>query len=336
MKPFRIDTHHHIVPPVWARALQEQSYFGGQATPLWSLTAALDTMDELSIATAIVSVGRPGVSFGAHRESRSLSRAVNEFAAEMVRSYPDRFSFFASLPIADLDGSLAEIEYAIDVLHADGVILLTNHDGTYLGDPSLNRLMDELNQRKAVAFIHPTAPPGPAVPGVPSFSADFLLDTTRATLNLVRHGAMSRWPDLRMILAHAGGFIPYAAHRIAALTEGAGGHQVTREGFLGDLRSFWYDTALSSGPATLAALLTFADPTRVLYGSDWPYARGDNSQYFTRELDEYPMDREARNRINTGNALSLWPHLAHPRHRGTDRPKTGTSVGAPQFAKPEA
>ncbi|MCI2417360.1 amidohydrolase [Saccharopolyspora sp. K220] len=308
----RIDTHHHIVPPMWADALGASGYFGGQATPAWSPAAALELLDELGIDTAVVSVGRPGVHLGGtDAAARALARQVNEFAADLVREHPGRFGFFASVPLPDVDGSLAEVGYALDELNADGVILLANVDGTYLGDPAFDPLMTELDRRGTVVFVHPTAPPGPAVPGVPAFSADFLLDTTRAALNLVRHGVVARLPRLRMILSHAGGFVPYAAHRMASLTEGAAGHVVTRENFLRDLRTFYFDTALSANPHTLPSLLSFADPDRVLYGSDWPYARGDNAQYFTAQLDAYPLTETQRTAINRDNALALLPRVAN-------------------------
>jgi 6-methylsalicylate decarboxylase len=310
MSTGRIDTHHHIIPPVWAEALRADHYFGGQATPAWSPAAALELLDELGIGTAVVSVGRPGVHFGDDAAARLLARQVNEFAAELVRAHPGRFGFFAALPLPDVDGSLAEIAHAFDELGADGVILLANSGGVYLGDPAFEPVMAELDRRGAVVFIHPTAPPGPQVPGVPPFSADFLLDTTRAALNLVRHGVVARLRNLRMILSHAGGFVPYAAHRMASLTEGAGGHVVTRENFLRDLRSFFFDTALSANADTLPSLLAFAGQDRVLYGSDWPYARGDNAQYFTAQLDAYPLAEELRAAINRDNALALLPGVA--------------------------
>lgn len=305
----RVDTHQHIVPPVWARALEASSYFGGQPTPAWSPEAALELMNELSIRTAIVSVGRPGLAFVGPDRAPALARQVNEFAAELRRSHPVRFGFFACLPLPDVDAALAELTYALDELGADGTILLTNYDGRYLGDPAFEPLMEVLERRDVVTFIHPTEPPGPGVPGVPPFSADFLLDTTRAALNLVRNGVVVRRPGLRMILSHAGGFVPYAAHRIASLTEGANGHVTSRDDFVRDLRTFWFDTALSANPYTLPALLRFADPARVLYGSDWPYARGDNAQYFTAQLDDYPLTLEQRDSIMYRNATALIPRL---------------------------
>ena len=306
----RVDTHHHIVPPVWADVLRAQSYFGGQAIPAWSGSAAVELMDELDIGVAITSVGRPGVYFGDQEEAVRLARQVNEFSADLAREHPGRFGFFASLPLPDVDAALAELAYASDELGADGVILLTNVEGTYVGDPRWDPLMAELARRDTVVFIHPTAPVGPLVPGVPPFSADFLLDTTRAALNIVRHGIVRQHPGLRMILSHAGGFLPYAAARIASLTEGVGDVEFTRDEFLEDLRTFWFDTALSANEFTLPSLLAFASPDRILFGSDWPYARGDNAQYFTAQLDAFPLEPPMRQAINRDNALRLLPRLA--------------------------
>jgi 6-methylsalicylate decarboxylase len=301
----RIDTHHHIVPPVWTAALREHSYFGGQPTPHWSPELALDVMGELDIVTAVTSVGRPGVFLGDAAEAVVLARAVNEFSAGLARDHPGRFGFFASLPLPDVDASLREIGYAFDVLNANGVIMLSSVAGTYVGDPAWDPVMAELARRDAVIFVHPTAPAGPPVPGVPPFVADFLLDTTRAAVNLVRHGVTARYPSLRIILSHAGGFVPYAAARVASLAEVADGAQPAREDFLSSLRGFWFDTALSASPYTLPALLSFAAAGRVLFGSDWPYARGDNHAYFTDQLDQYPLDAGTRAAINGANAAAL-------------------------------
>lgn len=305
----RIDTHHHIVPPLWAEALRARAYFGGQPIPDWSVTAALALMDELHIDVAVTSVGRPGVFFGDVVQAARLAREVNEFSAGMHREHPARFGFFASVPLPDVPAAVSEIAYAFDQLGADGIILLSNVAGQYLGDPELEPVMAELAGRNAVVFVHPTDPPGAAVPGVPPFVADFLLDTTRAALNLVRHGVITRYPTLRLILSHAGGFMPYAALRIASLAEGVG-TTIDRDAFLTALQSFYFDTALSAGPFVLPSLLAFARPERVLFGSDWPYARSNNSQYFTAELDRYPLDDRLRAGIYRGNAQSLFPRLA--------------------------
>ncbi|MGH7290872.1 MAG: amidohydrolase family protein, partial [Myxococcota bacterium] len=213
--PARIDTHHHIVPPAYAAWLKRLGLAaGGLPIPDWSRDAALALMDKVGVRTGILSVSTPGVHMGDDSEARHWAREVNEYAAELARDLPDRFGFFATLPLPDVDGALAEIAYAFDVLRADGAVLLANCRGTYLGDEKFAPVFDELNRRKAVVFVHPSQPPGlEPLPGMPAYVADFLLDTTRAAVRLAVSGTLDRCPDLRVILSHAGGFVPYAAYR---------------------------------------------------------------------------------------------------------------------------
>jgi predicted TIM-barrel fold metal-dependent hydrolase len=311
----RIDVHQHLVPPAYAAWLRAQGLHdaGGRELPAWSAEEALGVMDAHGVATAILSVSTPGVrvdpSERGAAEARALARAVNEFAAEVVRDHPGRFGFFATLTLPDVDGALAELAYAFDVLGAAGVILLANTLGRYLGDAADEPLLAELDRRHAVVFVHPSTLPGPAVPGVPPFAADFLLDTTRAAYRLVQSGAVRRFPNLRIVLSHAGGFLPYASHRLLAALLAEGGERKPAD-LLDDLRSFHFDTALSGSPAALPSLLAFAKPGHVLFGSDWPYAPAPAVAYFTGQLDAYAgLDAAGHAAIDRGNAMRLFPGL---------------------------
>lgn len=148
--------------------------------------------------------------------------------------------------------------------------------------------------------------------GVHPTYADFLLDTTRAAISLVLNKVPRRYPDLKMILSHAGGFVPYAAHRIANLT---GANPLaptgsTQEEVLEDLAGFYFDIALSASPTSLPSLTAFANPDHVLFGSDWPHATNSGVAYFTQNLDhDADLDAGQHEAINRGNALQLVPRL---------------------------
>jgi predicted TIM-barrel fold metal-dependent hydrolase len=308
----RIDVHQHIVPPTYAAWLHAKgaSDAAGRALPDWSAEGALAVMEQHDIATAILSVSTPGVRLdpgprGAD-EARAKAREVNEFSARVVRDHPGRFGFFATLTLPDVDGALAELAYAFDVLGAAGVILLANTHGRYLGDPADEPVLAELDRRRAVVLVHPSVLPGPAVPGVPPFAADFLLDTTRAAYRLVQGGAVRRHPNLKIILSHAGGFLPYASHRLMAALLAEGGRSPVE--ILDDLQSFYFDTALSGSPAALPSLLAFAKPGHVLFGSDWPFAPAPAVAYFTGQLDAYAaLDADGHAAIDRVNAAALFP-----------------------------
>lgn len=315
MTPARIDVHQHVVPPFYAAWLRSKGLHeaGGRELPAWSVEDALELMDANGIASAVLSVSTPGVHLDPTTPrdpvARAKAREVNEFAARVAVDHPRRFGFFATLPLPDVDGALEEIAYAFDRLGAAGVILLANTHGRYLGAPEDAPLFAELDRRRAIVFVHPSELPSPRIDGIPPFAADFLLDTTRAAYRMVRAGIPRRHPGLRIILAHAGGFVPYASHRLAvAMTA-----ETMRPPFevLDDFASFYFDTALSGSPAALPSLLAFAKPGHVLFGSDWPYAPAVAVGYFTGALDAYAdLDAAGHAAIDRNDAAALFPRFA--------------------------
>jgi 6-methylsalicylate decarboxylase len=310
-QPGRIDVHHHFVPPGYAEWLAEQGVMdsGGRSLPAWSRGAATEMMEAHGISAALLSLGGPGVHFGGDGQARTWARRANEFAAEVVKDHPDQFGFLATLPLPDVEGAVAAAAWALDELGADGVMLLANSGGVYLGDPRLEPVMAELNRRAAVVFVHPAALPDAAVAGIPPFAVDFLLDTTRAAANLVRHQVPQRYPRLRFVLAHGGGFLPFASHRIALTLAELTGRILTDA--LADLTNFWFDTALSSSPAALPSLMAFARPGRIVYGSDWPFAPEPVVGYFIDGMASIEdADLATRDAIDHGAASTLFPRLS--------------------------
>jgi predicted TIM-barrel fold metal-dependent hydrolase len=305
--PGRIDTHHHIVPPSYAAWLKRKGMeAGGLPIPEWSADSAIALMDKYGIETAIMSVSTPGVHLGDDAEARDKAREVNEFAAAVVRKHPGRFGFFATLCLPDVSGSLDELAYAFDKLHADGVVLLANSRGIYLGDRAFDPLFDELNRRGAIVFVHPSYLYGfDPVKGLPPYIADFLLDTTRAAVRLAGSGTLDRCPNLKVILSHAGGFVPYAAYRIA----GAASPKRDFADGLAQLRKFYFDLALSGTPTALPSLFGLAQPDHVLYATDWPYATDAIVGAFTGMYESYSMSGAQRASIDRANAEALFPRL---------------------------
>lgn len=303
----KIDTHHHIVPPDYSAWLASHGVTaGGLPIPAWTVEGSLDLMETEGTSQSILSVSTPGVHFGDDREARQWARKVNEYAANVVERHSARFGFFATLTLPDVEGAVSEAAYAFDELKADGVVLLTNVGGRYLGDALFEPLLDELNRRHSVVFIHPNELPCVPVDGIPPYVADFLLDTTRAAINIAKAGWLERFPNVAFVLSHAGGFLPFAAQRVARAVSDGGADEIG----IKRLQQFYFDTALASSPYALAALLAFADPHKIFFGSDWPHAPKQRSVNFTKLLEGYEMDDVTRRQIYRQNAQRMFPRFA--------------------------
>ena len=308
----RIDVHQHVVPPFWAQALPTHGGDpSGTVIPEWSPDSAIGFMDSQQIATGILSLTAPSVVGWDKSERRRMARRVNEYTADLVAKRPDRFGNFATLPLPDAEGALWELEHALDTLRADGVILLANYAGKYLGDAAFEPIWSELDRRQAVVFVHPGQPPLPTAAGVAGPLVDYPFDTTRAAVQLVLNGIVDRYPGARIILAHAGGFLPYASHRFAELARVFRPDAAKPADILATFQRFYFDTALSSGPAALPSLKAFAGSGHIVFGTDFPYAPVGIGASFTAKLDaDASLTADEHRAISHGNACTLFPRLA--------------------------
>src|SRR5439155_10704131 len=193
----RIDVHHHFGPPTYVAALTDK---GIAQRPVieWTVAKSLDDMDKAGVATAVVSITTPGMTFVDAAAGRRLARECNEYGVKLARDYPGRFGLFAAMPMPDVEGTLAEIAYALDTLKADGIGFFTSYGDKWLGDPAFTPVMEELNRRKAVAYTHPTAPNccRSLVPDIPPAVVEYGTDTTRTIASVVFSGTAARCPDI--------------------------------------------------------------------------------------------------------------------------------------------
>jgi len=302
-RPLRIDTHHHFTVP----GLRAEVTKAGQQPLLnWTPQTSLDDMDKGGVATAILSVGDPGLWFGDNQAARKLAREVNEYAAKLVRDYPGRFGMFVGLPLPDVEGSLRELEYGLDTLHADGVCVLSSYQGNYLGNPLFAPLMDELNRRKAVVYCHPLCAACAAQPALKDGQArgvEFVLDTTRTILSVLASGTVTRCPDIRFIWSHGGGTVPYITTRLA------GAAPKLPKGVIYELQKFYYDTAQAFSPYTLPSFKKLVPVSHMVFGTDFPLGGGTAAAVAKGLMDNGGFTPSELRAIDRDNALELLPRL---------------------------
>jgi predicted TIM-barrel fold metal-dependent hydrolase len=210
--------------------------------------------------------------FGDLAVTRRVARACNDYGARLVQDYPNRFGLFAAMPLPDVEGTLKEIAYAYDTLKADGVGLMTSYGDTWLGNPAYRPVMEELNRRKAIVTVHPTAANCcknlDYAPGVNPGSMEYGTDTTRAIMGVAFSGDAARFPDIRFIWSHAGGTAPFLAGRIEGASAGA--KDRLPNGFMSELKKFYYDLAGAANPGAVASLLKLVTTQQILFGTDFP------------------------------------------------------------------
>jgi 6-methylsalicylate decarboxylase len=272
----RIDIHSHFVPDFYRQALIDAGHSrpdGIKAIPEWSEQSALTLMDELSIETAVLSISSPGVHFGDAGAAAELARRVNDEGARICTAHPGRFRLFASILAPEIDASVAELRYVLDTLHADGIVLETNSRGVYLGHESLEPLYAELHQRQSILFIHPTTPCGQDLAlGYPKPMLEFMFDSTRAVTNMILSGVLNRYPDMKVIMPHAGAALSILANRIELLLPLlTPPGQPTPPSVRAALRRLHFDLAGAPVPELLGALIRVADIGNIHYGSDFPF-----------------------------------------------------------------
>ncbi|WP_106432162.1 amidohydrolase family protein [Streptomyces sp. Tu6071] len=306
-----VDVHAHFVTDRYvaeARAAGVAHPDGMPGWPDWSPESHLDLMRRGDITKSYLSISSPGVHFGDDTAARALARDVNEYGARVRDAHPERFGLFASLPLPDVEGSLAEAAYALDVLGADGVAVESNHHGVYLGDARFAPLWEELNRRGALVFVHPTSPPhADAVDlGRPRPMLEFLFDTARTASDLVFHGVLTRTPDIRWVLTHGGGALPLLADRMDLFRKGVIGGE--GPDVVEQLGALWYDMAGTPFPRQIPALAAAFGTERLLYGSDycWTPASGALDQITSVDGAAPPSGGGTWRDLTSRNAAKLF------------------------------
>lgn len=286
-----IDIHHHAI---------FQNHKANLKLPKWSIEADQEAMERMGITGALLSLPVSG--------SVDIVRKLNIALADVYIFNPKKYGMLASLPLGDIDGALLEIDFALKELNADGFILPTNYQGTYLGSESLLPVLEELNNRNATILVHPTMPAGDHLP---TFDRDlsvyeYPLETTRSVMDMIYKNRMTQYPNIKWIISHAGGTIPYLAYRLSIAGEWQGITQ-TRDIVTKSLQTLYFDLALSTAPSVFSSLQQLINADHMLFGTDFPLRY---EQYVARsltEINDYENFTESdKSFIFSGTARSLF------------------------------
>jgi predicted TIM-barrel fold metal-dependent hydrolase len=324
----KIDVHHHPFPIQYVNAIKKVGIKKtlGVDFPIWTPETSLKVMDDNGIRTAILSITAPGV-YSPDPDicfpdslSRQLSRVTNEIIAEIKEQYPERFGGFATIPMLNPEHAIEELNYAIDHLKLDGVCLMSNYRGTYLGDEIFDPFFKELNKRKTVVYIHPASPKkdlASKITEIPDAIIEAPFDTTRAVTNLMFRGSLEKYSEIKYILSHGGGTIPFLAWRLSAIAYKGINSELAdaliKEGEptkgLELLKKMYYDTALVSGRDAIEALQHFVGSKNIVFGSDFYVAKEVSPTVTKNFIKNGDFTAQSLKDMQYGNCLELFPHF---------------------------
>lgn len=321
----RIDFHNHLYPERYLAELEKgrtratvQRDDEGQTLMVYagdynvivsghrSPEARIEAMDAVGVDMQVLTLTTPGVHIETRSRGVALASLVNDAFAEVVARHPSRFVALAALPLQDPAASVRELERAVTQLGLRGATLFTNVNGGPLDALELWPLYEKAAELDVPLFLHPTSPVGVEAMDVYRLAplVGFPLDTTLAITRLVFSGVLERWPDLKIVLSHLGGAVPYLAERI---DRGFKAYRECKSNLSRPpsqvFKRLYMDTVAFSPPALLFAL-DFAGADRLVLGSDYPHQIGDLPGS-VRAIEALPIADEDKDKILSRNAARL-------------------------------
>jgi len=297
------DVHHHIIPEFYISELENAGVTAdglvGLQLPPWTEKMQLEMMKKHNVTRAFMSISAAGVYFNGDLFSRKFARRCNEYMAKMIKENQGKLRAFATVPLPDVTGAIEELKYSLDVLKFDGIGLLSNVNGKYLGSKEYRSFFEELNRRNAIVFIHPIVPPGKDDSKLLNPLYLYLLDTTRTIIDFVRSGYHRDFPNIKFILSHGGGALP--AIYPCLLQRLKDENPAIESEFEKWKPQLYLDTARRAYHDTMATSINFAGINHMLLGTDFAWAT-IQFPYWIKLISTLKIDNKYIQDIFKGNA----------------------------------
>ena len=322
----KLDLHTHYYPEVFFQMIRDTpsefsfdkdptgrtiithrgTRFFGITPPMTDPAKRLEDMDRVGIDVEVISLSTPNIFFADEIRQPETARILNDAYAELIAEHPNRFKGFASIPMDDPDAALSELHRAIDELKMSGVVLLSNIRGRALTGPEYRPFFEEANRMKLCIFLHPMIPLNsePYREYVLGPLVGFPLDTTLAVARMCFAGMLREFPDIRWVIGHLGGAIPYLMERLDnGYRDFAECRVHIDELPSAYLKRLYYDTVtFSSYNLRLARDLVGVD--HMVMGSDYPHLLGSIERSVS-SIEDLAIPEDEKQRIFSGTALSI-------------------------------
>lgn len=322
----KLDLHTHYYPPIYFDKIRDLpsefsfdkspsgqtiikyrgARFFGVTPPMTDVARRLEDMDRVGIDVEVVSLSTPNVFFTDAEHQPEIARMTNDAYAELIARHPARFKGFASIPMDAPDAALNELHRAINELKLNGVILLSNIAGKPLTSPEYRPFFAEANRMKLCILLHPMLPANtePFREYVLGPIVGFMFDTTLAVARMCFDGMLREFPDIRWIVGHLGGAVPYLMER---MDNGWRDFPECRDKI--DelpsvyLKRLYYDT-VNFNPHMLMMVREMIGADRMVLGSDYPHLLGSIERAVS-SIESLKIPEDEKRKIFEGTALSI-------------------------------
>lgn len=266
----------------------------------------VENMKEAGVDMAIITLPAPSSFWGDADVSLEASKIANDDFAKAQAGHPDHIRWMASLPWEYPDAAVAELDRACDI-GAIGVLTLGNINGRHLTDELFAPVWQAIDDRELPVLLHPTSPPGTPQLGLTQFamvaSIGFMVDTSVAIIRMIGDGFFDRFPNLKLIAAHAGATLPYLVGRLDRVFERTKRARVNIDRPPSEyLRRIYYDSVCYRREA-LELCIGVGGADNVMYGSDYPFNIGDMKGCLAR-VDA--LDDQVRDKVRGENAMRIF------------------------------
>jgi aminocarboxymuconate-semialdehyde decarboxylase len=322
----KIDVHTHYYPEVFFKLLRDipsefsfatdptgrtiithnGARFFGVTAPMSDPQKRLEDMDRVGIDVEVISVSTPNIFFADDTHQPEVARILNDAYAELITSHPTRFKGFASIPMDSPDAAIAELHRAIHELKLNGVILLSNIKGRALTAPAYRPFFEEANRLNLCIFLHPMLPsnPEPFTEYVLGPLVGFPFDTTLAVARMCFDGMLRELPNIRWIIGHLGGAIPYLMERLDSGYRDFAECRVNIDQPPSTyLKKLYYDTVTFS-PHNLRLARDLVGADHMVMGSDYPHLLGSIERSVS-SIEDFAISEQEKQKIFSGNVLGI-------------------------------
>ena len=321
-----IDVHNHFYPPEYLDALRSGKsvvkvttdekgnphihYPGDYNVAVAGhrdIAYRQGVLEKEGVDTQVITLTTPGTHVESSNVAKDLACLVNDCFARIIAERGKRFAALATLPLNDPKASVAEFRRATEVLKLPGAMLFSNVNGVALADQRFWPLYEMADSKKAVLHIHPTSPVG--VEAMTEYwlmpLVGFLMDTTLAAAHLVFSGVPERFPNIKWVLGHLGGAVPYMAERFDRGYEAFKECRANIKQKPSEYLKTWHYDTVNFDANALQLAIKFAGAERILAGSDYPHQIG-SIPTMLKALRALPISEADKGKILGGNAARMY------------------------------